>query len=195
MPLLRSRTSSSPASSRGNAEPTAEAADAFTVPDWAYSTCPSCGRRHLETLFAFPPPPLLNAFVAKARADGARAIVVTPLAVSAPYWNKLLRSSVVPNEEGYIRIRRQQSSLGSDVDGELAIFAVDFAEHAVRTRPQATSPHCGSEHAYRGRPLLGSLADQAERARIHADLHAVPPPFRQPPPSSPPPPSHEDLGV
>ena len=141
------------------AEPTAEAADAFTVPDWAYSTCPSCGCRHHETLFAFPPPPLLNAFVAKARADGVRAIVVTPLAVSAPYWNKLLRSSVVPNEEGYIRIRRQQSSLGSDVDGELAIFAVDFAEHAVRTRPQATSPPCGSEHAYRGRPLLGSHED------------------------------------
>ena len=91
------------------AEPTAEAADAFTVPDWVYPTCPSCGRCHHKTPFAFPPPPLLNAFVAMARADGVRAIVVTPLAVSAPYWNKLLRSSVVPNEEDYLRVRRQQS--------------------------------------------------------------------------------------
>ena len=79
------------------AEPSAEAEDAFTVPSWACSICPACGTLHRETLFAFPPPPLINAFVAKARADGARAILVTPLAVSAPYWNKLLRASVVPN--------------------------------------------------------------------------------------------------
>jgi hypothetical protein len=67
------------------AEPTAEAEDAFTVPDWASSACPTCGRDHHEVIFAFfPPPPLQNAFVAKARADGVRAVVVTPLAVSAP---------------------------------------------------------------------------------------------------------------
>ena len=39
------------------AEPTAEAEDAFTVPSWAFSTCPACGALHRETLFAFPPPP------------------------------------------------------------------------------------------------------------------------------------------
>ena len=33
--------------------------------------------------------------------------------------NKLLRASVVPNEEGYLRVRKQQSQLGSDVEGEL----------------------------------------------------------------------------
>jgi hypothetical protein len=80
------------------AEHAAEAEDAFTVPDWAYSVCPACSLAHRETLFAFPPPPLLNAFVAKARADCARAVVLTPLAVTAPYWNKLLRapSSLTP---------------------------------------------------------------------------------------------------
>ena len=82
------------------AEPRAEVEDAFTVPDWTGSSCPTCGCSHRETLFAFPPPPLLNAFVAKARADGVRAIVATPLSVSAPYWNKLLRASVVPNADG-----------------------------------------------------------------------------------------------
>ncbi len=59
------------------AEPAAECDDAFTVSDWGYSTCPACGCTHRETLFSFPPPPLLNAFVAKARADGARAVIVT----------------------------------------------------------------------------------------------------------------------
>ena len=58
------------------AEPQAEAEDAFTVGDWAYSTCPACGQSHRETLFAFPPSALLNRFVrvTKAQADGIRAI-------------------------------------------------------------------------------------------------------------------------
>jgi hypothetical protein len=154
------------------AEPTAEAEDAFAVTDWAVSTCPSCGRDHHETLFASPPP-LLNAFVAKARADGARAVVVTPLAVSAPWWNKLLRASVVRNDEGFLRIRKQQSQLGSDAEGELAIFAVDFATLSSRARSALPSPPCGCAAVFRGRPPGGSPVDQAERARIHQELQAV----------------------
>ena len=88
------------------AEPLAEAGDALEVGDWPYSTCPACGQSHRETLFAFPPSVLLNRFVTKARADEIRlgAIVVTPLAVSAPYWSKLLRASVVINKEGNLRV-------------------------------------------------------------------------------------------
>ncbi len=37
--------------------------------------------------------------MAKARTDGDRAIVVTPLAVAAPFWNKLLHASVVQNDK------------------------------------------------------------------------------------------------
>ncbi len=47
------------------------------------------------------------------------------LEVLAQYWSKLLRSSVVNNEEGYLRIRWQQLALSdSNVVGELAIFPV-----------------------------------------------------------------------
>jgi hypothetical protein len=124
------------------AEPDAEAEDAFTVPDWARSLCPSSDHSHCETLFAFLPPSLLNFCVAKTRTDGARAIVVTPLAVAASYWNKLLRASVVQNDAGYLRICRQQASIGSDVAGELAIFTVDFAPHASRSPTNAYPPGC-----------------------------------------------------
>jgi hypothetical protein len=155
------------------AEPLAEAEDAFTVPDWARSSCPACGLCHLETLFAFPPPAMLNHFVAKARADGIRAVVVTPLAVSAPYWNKLLRASVVTNPDGYIRMRRQSAALGSDAPGQLAIFAVDFSPHSTRRHAHCPAPPCGREGEFRGRCPSGSPADQAERARIHADLAAL----------------------
>jgi hypothetical protein len=159
------------------AEPAAEAEDAFTVPDWAYSRCPHCDQLHRETLFAFPPPPLLNAFVAKARADGARSIVIAPLSVASPSWNKLLRASVLHNGEGYLRVRRQHAFPDADVAGELAIFAVDFAAHSSRTRASPVSPSCGHDTRFRGRDPRGIDADPphdtAERARIHAELAAV----------------------
>ena len=152
------------------AEPAAEAEDAFTVPDWACSSCPACGNIHRETLFAYPPPPMLNRFVAKARADGASAIVITPLAVAAPFWNKLLRASVNANSEGYVRVRHELAPPESDAPGELAIFAVDFSPSSPRPCLTRCSPACGKEFLLRGRPLLGSVSDQAERARIHAEL-------------------------
>ncbi len=142
--------------------------------------------RHSETLFAYPPPSLLSTFVAKARADGARAIVVTPLAVAAPYWNKLLHASVVQNDAGYLRIRRQQASTGSDVAGELAIFAVDFAPYPSRSPTTAYPPGCGMETRFCGRCLLGSPSDQAERARILVEILSVGQALRrahQPPPA------------
>jgi hypothetical protein len=155
------------------AEPDAEAEDAFTVPDWNSSPCPSCGLIHREVVFAYPPPPLLNRFVAKARADGIRA-VLTPLAVSAPYWNKLLRASVIPGDDGFLRFRHTQSAEPNTAAAEdLALFAVDFASSASPPPAPPLAPSCGSDTASRGRPLLGSLHDQAERARIHQELHAV----------------------
>ena len=168
------------------AEPSAEAEDAFTVGDWDQSPCPACGLTHREVLFAFPPPALLNRFVAKARSDGIRAIVVTPLAVSAPYWNKLLRASTLPGMDGFIRLRSQQNCPpGSDAEGELAIFAVDFTPQTTRSRNSPTAPPCGGEAIARGRPTAGSPLDQAERARIHAEISAVNLSLRPRPPPSP----------
>ena len=157
------------------AEPKAEAEDAFTVLDWARSSCPHCGSLHREYLFAFPPPPLLNKVVAKARADGACAILITPLSVAAPYWNKLLRASILQGEEPYLRVRRQALSgyLGSDTDGDLAIFAVDFSPFSLRVHATPALPSCGRAAEFRGRDPAGSPHDLRERARIHDALAAV----------------------
>jgi hypothetical protein len=155
------------------AEHSAEAEDAFTVPDWACSVCPACGLAHRETLFAFPPPPLLNAFVAKARADGARAIVLTPLSVIAPYWSQLLRASVVPDPKGYRRVRSSFALQDSDLPGQLALFAVDFASDTCRRRTSPLAAPCGLEGAFRGRCLAGPPSDTADHQRIHADLATV----------------------
>ncbi len=42
--------------------------------------------------------------------------------------------NVVPNAEGYLRARKQQSQLDSNVEGGLAIFAVNFAPCFTRVR-------------------------------------------------------------
>ncbi len=120
------------------AEPRAEAEDAFAVSDWDRSVCPGCGGSHREVLFAFPPAALLNRFVAKARADGVRAVVVTPLAVSAPYWTKLLRASVISNTDGYLRIRRGLLRLGrrrGTCNLRRRLLSVVSAEPCIARRP------------------------------------------------------------
>jgi hypothetical protein len=153
------------------AEPRAEVEDAFSVGDWDRSLCPFCGCCHREVLYAFLPPPLLNRFVAKARADGVRAILVTPLAVSAPYWAKLRRASVVPNEEGYIRNLRQAAApADSDSAGELAVFAVNFSPWSSRHSAAVSHPPCGMESSFLRRDLHCSPLDQEDRRRICAQM-------------------------
>jgi hypothetical protein len=155
------------------AEPLAEAVDAFTVPDWACSQCPTCGLWHREVLFAFPPAPLINFFLAKARADGVQAVVVVPLAVNAPYWVRLLRASVSSDPRGYTTVRhRQQAETGRDSAGDLAIFPVDFWGGKSRLRGDNCVPRCGSAAVFRGRPIQGSSEDQADRARILSELRS-----------------------
>jgi hypothetical protein len=125
----------------------------------------------MGSLEPMPPTALFNRFIAKAIADGVRAIVVMPLAVSAPYWTKLLRASVFPNEDGYVRVSRQPyAPPDSDTAGELAIFAVDFTLWSSRRRTSSPAPPCGLEALFRGRDPLGFLVDQDERRRIRARL-------------------------
>jgi len=156
------------------AEPMAEAEDAFTVGDWACSLCPSCGCLHREVLFAYPPTRLITRFIAKARADGIQAVVVVPLAVSAPYWARLLKASVSKDPRGYTVVRKQQQAEpATDAAGNLAIFPVDFWGEKSRLRGDSCVPRCGSEAAFRGRPLTGSIADQADRARILSELRST----------------------
>jgi hypothetical protein len=162
------------------AEPQAEVEDAFSANDWGCSLCPVCGHTHRETLFAFPPPSLLNRFVMKAQADGARALVVVPLSVAAPWWSKLLRASVHTNTAGYVRLRHQQDApRDSDVASDLALFPVDFAPQQSRLR-QPDSPPCAGAALFRGRPPTGSPTDSADRARIHDALSDLASHLRRP---------------
>ena len=78
-------------------EPLAECVDAMAQPDWSRSRC-GCNRVHLECVFAFPPRALLPQFVAKARADGLRGVVVVPFTPSDPTWPAFAAASLTTIE-------------------------------------------------------------------------------------------------
>jgi len=155
-------------------EPEAEAYDAFTLPSWRHSKCPECGGVHREAVYAFPPPRLLREVVAKALADRAVGIFLTPVVVTSPVWQKLRQASVLRNEEGYVRVRRPARLLsGAFPYADLAIFACDFG----RLRGTADGwcdPGCAGAFRHRPRPLCGSDADASDRSRLRSALpHAA----------------------
>jgi hypothetical protein len=159
-------------------EPGAEAIDALCVPDWSRSACPSCGLYHREVLYAYPPDALVRATVEKACADRALCVLVVPVAILAPYWGKLLSTSVLPRRkpytDGFFRVRdpaRQLLHAGGRTPVELAVFACDFGLLSPRAgMPQRAG--CPGAFALRPRPLCGSVGDALDRQRLREALLA-----------------------
>ena len=157
-------------------EPLAEGADALAQPDWGRSCCPHCGQHHRECAFAFPPRGLLAAFVAKARSDGLRGVIVVPFAPSDPAWPTLAaasRSSVAGQRDPCIIVPNSPEFArgGDDLGGaqRLAVMAVDFSRWSRRSYAGVVAP-CGRHRESRAtQPLVGSL-DAADRRRIAAAL-------------------------
>ena len=153
-------------------EPLAEGMDALAQPDWGRSRCPRCGQWHRECVFAFPPRALLPAFVAKARADGLRGVVVVPFTPSDPAWPALEAASltsvdgqrdrcvIVPNSTEF-------ASEGTDLGGaqRLAVMAVDFARYSQRSFVDLVRP-CAQHWEPRPRPSLHSPSDDGVRRRL-----------------------------
>ena len=160
-------------------EPGAECVDALSVSDWGESLCPRCGNRHREVGYAFPPQPLIRPFVKKAIADSALCVVVVPVTITAPYWHKLVRASVLdsrPAVDGFLRIRNSHKLLeraGGRAPQELAVFACDFS----RLNPRSDLPglsRCAGAFARRQRPLCCSPGDLHDRRRLREALLSRP---------------------
>jgi hypothetical protein len=157
-------------------EPLAEGADALAQLDWGQSTCPHCGQAHREFPFAFPPRALLVRFVAKARADGFRGVVVVPFATSHPTWPTLAAASLTAPQKGFdpcvvvpaspAYVQHSGELLGAQ---RLAIMALDFSRACGRPFDGLASP-CGKQGVHRPRASLESAADESDRVRIRAAI-------------------------
>jgi len=132
-----------------------ECVDALSVPDWNASSCPGCGKLHREVVFAFPPMELLPHFMAKARQDEVRGIIITPTAVTGAHWNRLLQASLPSDGKPYIAVTHPMNLLRHSAaffTAELAIFAVDFRISGVDTRPMAYPCSASYPHRMRASP-------------------------------------------
>jgi hypothetical protein len=119
--------------------------------------------------------------------SGARPIVVIPLAVIAPYWNKMLLSLSLLVKRASIRSSRQQSAPPTSAPGlkhDSDIFTVDVTTSVQNVhKKQITLLFC-RKSLLRDTSRAGSPHDQNERVRIHSALqdlrmshpHDTPPP-------------------
>jgi hypothetical protein len=106
-------------------------------------------------------------------------VVVVPVAITAPYWHKLVRASVLvdhPAVDGFYRVRNPHKAL-EDVVGsipsELAVFACDFARLNPRSDLPALS-RCAGAFARRTRLPCRSHGDLEDRRRLREALLARP---------------------
>lgn len=150
-------------------EPDAERTDAFTMLDWSQSKCPACGAWHEEVAYAYPPTVLARKVVNKAMQDGAKMILVVPLAVTSPHWQKLLRASVLDNSERYLRVRDVSVNIShgsADDPSELAVFVCDFGASGVERADYGVVSGCPGAVARRIRRPCGGGEDEADRRRL-----------------------------
>jgi hypothetical protein len=157
-------------------EPEAEATDSLAQIDWNSSTCPVCGKQHREVNYIFAPRAVERMALRKAIADGARVIVLMALAVTHPFWHKLIRASVVRNTDGYIRVKGLRARLShSPGEGprELALFACDFSSSTPR-QTQVVGPPCAGFFARRPKVFEGVGPEDATLRRLRAELQRLP---------------------
>ena len=159
------------------AEPNAEAVDALAVTSWDVSLCARCGALHREVVLAFPPAALINRMVRKLAADGARGLVVVPLALTGAHWPRLLGAAVpLPGQSigtPYRRFKNLRGLIqGSEEHhaGELAVFAVDFGAPGPPGAGGLRDTGCPGMRERRLRNPQGSASDRRDRTDIRAAL-------------------------
>jgi hypothetical protein len=153
-------------------EPGAERTDAFTMLDWSSSECPLCRQTHREVVYAYPPTVLARRVVNKAMQDGARMVLVVPLAVTAPHWQKLRKYSLIDNADRYLRVKNARAGLrhgSADDPNELAVFACDFS-CIVGEADCAPSVGCVGPVTRRPWRPCGGGRDEEDRRRLRAEL-------------------------
>ena len=105
--------------------------------------------------------------VEKACADRDLCVLIVPVAILAPHWNKLLAASALPRRALTAlpgSATRPWSGSGA-VPAELAVFPCDFG----RLSPRGSLPslsECPGAVARRQRPHCGSASDSHEQLRL-----------------------------
>ena len=91
----------------------------------------------------------------------------------APYWARLVAASLSGGPEPFQKFRSPESLLEHSHDfrvSALDLFTVDFGNGHPPGSDSGFAPRCGHEARLRGRPVLGSASDVADRERIRSAM-------------------------
>jgi hypothetical protein len=160
------------------AETLSEAVDALIVTDWYFSSCIHCEDINCETIFAFPSPALIRQFVAKARADIARAVVIVPFTITSSYQPRLMSAAGLPVAVPSSTLESCNKGFFGNAPGcsRLLIVCPNCARGRFRLQllarpgPDNTVPGCGQVRDWHRRPRFGHPVVCEYRRRIRHAL-------------------------
>jgi hypothetical protein len=146
--------------------------DAFASPSWDHSFCDICGVTHSTFGYFFPPVPLLDRAIAKAKVDGASGIIVVPRLVGSLWWPVLLAAALSPFvrlPEGSINTELKHCSQAYQRYTWNAV-AFDFSQ-LPRPSSAFASPPCQCRLNANASPARSSPAQ--EFRKLHSKLAAA----------------------
>jgi hypothetical protein len=146
--------------------PDSAGSDALSAPSWNHTRCNLCDVTRVTYGYFFPPVPLLDSFIAKARVDQASGVLVCPRIVSALWWPVLVSAAI----SNFVRL--PSSSLNFDrqhCDRHLSNLPWNIVVFDFSPLPRAAlpSPAC--------KCLLDPRNDNAHlssRAQLLRDQHS-----------------------
>jgi hypothetical protein len=140
--------------------------------------CPAYGSLHREALPAYPSSNLPKC-VLPAPAYGASCIAITPLAVSASYWNELHLAFVFCHRKAIIPLYPRQQATMPSTKMPFSLSTSPILHTTTQHRVQLYSLHAASwlSSAIAASLVARQPADLAECACIHANsvLYPLPP--------------------
>ena len=114
----------------------AEAVDALSVPSWRRSRCPHCR----QFVFLFPPPRMWPAVLCKAKADGARGVLVAPFAITGAVWPALITASLTRPASRDRCVVVPPAATGASDGPRWAVLAFDFSPFSLSGALPPSSP-------------------------------------------------------
>jgi hypothetical protein len=155
-----------------------EVLDALSQPSWRRSSCPHCRNCHDESVFLFPPLGLWPSVPRKAKASGARGVLVAPLAIISAIWQRpaLIAASLTRPASRNRCVKMPPAVAGDPAGPRWAVLAFDFSAHVPRATP-LTPTHAACSQARKARPArsIASAFGLADRARIASALDGIGP--------------------
>jgi hypothetical protein len=145
--------------------PTCSGEDALTAPSWDHIRCEQCSNLNTTFGYFFPPVPLLDRVIAKAKIDRASGIAVIPRLVGATWWPVLLSAAI----SDFIHLPPDSINFNrAHCDRHLQKLTWNIVVFDFGSQPRITAPPCRCLHT-----LVPDTPRLSSQARSIQEHHAI----------------------